>query len=136
MKIETMTSVFNFLVNNPLATTVVNWTGAITVGGFVLKKLNSSLGEIVKETIDFIRVKRDAIRDPELRAAANIAVRWVAKHLPEDSDFEKLQAAIKYVQDITPDWLLSDEKVKIAVEMAWSAFKRELLLLSNEPINA
>lgn len=122
-------TVMEILVN-PVVQKLLGWGSALTIGGYAVKKFTSILMDLKDAAIRFLDARITEIRDPEIQTAARVAVRYVAKRLPDATDDEKLQAAIKFAQDHTPDILISDERVKIAIESAYTAFKADLLKIS------
>ena len=102
------------------------WVAGATISTYIANEIRKSLSAITDGIMNKIKVETNSIEDKDLREAARHIVRYVGNQFPDVSSDEKLRLAIKKLQEITPDILVSDEKVKVLVESAYSEFKREL----------
>ncbi|MGE4169158.1 MAG: phage holin, LLH family [Candidatus Margulisiibacteriota bacterium] len=105
---------------------VVIWTIGGAISLFVVNEIRKFLNEIKDHIIRKVKGEVANIEDENLREAARHVVRYVAGRFPDISGDAKLQMAIKQLQDITPDILVSDDKLKVLIESAYSDFKQEL----------
>ena len=105
---------------------VLMWSigGAISI--FLAAQIQKFLKTLSDNTIRKIRGQIANIEDENLRQAARHVVRYIANSMPNETGNKKLEEAVKKLQEITPDILVSDEKVKVLIESAYREFKDEL----------
>lgn len=102
------------------------WTAGAALSTYLVNELRKTLSSIVDGIVKKTRIEIASIEDENLREAARHIVRYVGTQFVDAPNDEKLQVAIKKMQEITPDIIVSDEKVKVLIESAYSDFKREL----------
>lgn len=105
---------------------VLVWTIGGAVSILIVNEIRKFLNDLKDNMIRKVKAEIANVEDENLREAARHVVRYIAGQFPEISGDEKLQLAIKKLQEITPDILVPDDKVKVLVESAYSDFKREL----------
>jgi mevalonate kinase len=116
--------ILNF-ITQPLVSGTLKAVGVIFAGAIAIevrKFIQSSVSAFISKLLS----ETNNIKDENIRQMARHAVRYVASQMPEADNNEKLQEAIRKVQEATPDIIVSDEKVKLIVESEYSEFKREL----------
>lgn len=101
------------------------WVGGLTLTAIctmLFSKMMSRFFFSIKENV-ILRINR--IDDEKLREAAKSAIRFAADRMPEAEGNKKLQFAIKFVQDVTPNIIISDERVKKIIEQEYLKLKYE-----------
>lgn len=119
----------NFLTNGitgALSKKVLIWTIGGAVSIFVAAQIKKFLNTMTENAIRKIKGEIANIEDENLREAARHVVRYVATQMPNENGNAKLDEAIRVLQEITPDILVSDDKLKVIIESAYTDFKNEL----------
>ena len=113
-------------VSGGIGKQIFGWTVGGAVSVWAVNGARKLLMDVSNQIVRKVKGEIANIEDENLQQAARHVVRYVANQLPKASSDEKLQFAIRKLQDITPDILVPDEKVKVLVESAYADFKREL----------
>lgn len=109
-----------------IAKKVLIWSVGSAISLFVGNEIRKLLQNINENVTRRIKGEIANIEDENLREAARHVVRYVASRLPNESGSDKMDIAITKLQEITPDILVTDEKLKVLIESAYLDFKNNL----------
>lgn len=113
-------------ISNTIFQEVAKWTLGVSISAWVAVQIKKFFDNLSGQVLSKLKSEIATLDDENLRQAAVHVVRYVASTMPNASNSEKLDYAIKKVQEITPDILVSDEKVKVIIESVYAEFKKEL----------
>lgn len=122
---DIIVSIGSFLVGD-VGAGLLKWITGITISAWLFMKLKEWLSKAVSGITRRIKGHISSIEDDNLREAARCVVRYVASKIPKAEGQAKLDFAIRKLQDITPDILVSDDKVEILIQSAYNELKLEL----------
>lgn len=122
-----MDAIFSW-ISKPILDNVFNVASVFFVGWIVVEA-KKRIAEVVQVNVDKLRNDIQGMQDADLREIARHTVRYVAKKMPDASNDERLAYAIKRVQELTPNIVMSDDNVKVLIEYAYMQCKNELELL-------
>ena len=112
------------VATNPIAGWALSgFLGIWHLGDYIAKKVTSLSSDAQKVFIEKAQHELDLIKDDKLRRWVLDGIRYAAAKMPDASDNDKLQFVIEYAQKQTPDWLISDEKIKVTAESIYSDWK-------------
>lgn len=102
------------------------WVVGATAGAFVTGWIGKKAHEYEQIALQTAKQKLESIQNDNLRQAARYAVRFIAQTMPTASNSAKLKAAIKVAQEATPNFIVSDDKVRVIAEAEYMDFKQGL----------
>jgi len=108
------------------AKSILIWSVGSAVSLLVANEIRRILVKISDNVVAKIKTEISTIQDQNLKEAARHVVRYIATQLPDSTGSTKLESAIKKLQEITPDILVSDDKLKVLIESAYLDFKMDL----------
>lgn len=106
--------------------TVVQWGLGLVFGGIFLGMIRSQIKKIGDGIVLAANNQINSLDDPDLKEMARHAIRYAAKRLPNSSGSDKMQAAIKAIQDATPNFIISDAQIKELIQNEYDQIKGEL----------
>lgn len=109
-----------------VANKILIWTIGSAVSIFVGNGIRNFLQRVSDHAILKIKAQIATIQDENLKEAARHVVRYISTQMPNDTGNKKLEEAIRTLQDITPDILVSDDKLRVIIESAYLDFKSQL----------
>ncbi len=102
------------------------WTVGITISAFIANKIRVFISNFTTCIVSKLKSQISNIQDENLREIARHVVKYVASQFPDISNSDKMQMAIKKVQELTPDIIVTDDKVKVLIESAYVDLKTQL----------
>jgi len=117
---------FEFLIENKLAVGVAQWGLGLALSGLVANSIKKEFKKFGQGFTLEVNTKINSINDPDLKEMVRHAVRYGAHRFPDASGSQKLDMAIKAVQDATPNWIISDDKIKELLQNAYNDLKGDL----------
>lgn len=106
--------------------TILQYTAGAVISAWALKFLYDWHTDIQKKSIEKLQSTIDSINNEHLRNVAKDTVRWVGSVMPDAPNNVKLQEAIKKAQELTPNIIISDDKLKVFIESAYIDWKNNL----------
>lgn len=104
----------------------VMWTVGITISAFIANKIRVFISSFTTCIVSKLKSEISNIQDENLREVARHVVKYVASQFPDVSNSDKMQMAIKKVQEMTPNIIVTDDKVKVLIESAYVDLKTQL----------